>query len=155
MLDPFTYWTRAMTISLDMAKTLARASETAVASRDVIDQRTDTIESAVRDPLHADIAELVRMVPEKVAAFSQAGVALIDGWVGWNHACAAEAQHLSAMAMRGRLPTPGEWMALATRVQTFALASAERGASVGAATLKPVHAKAVSNARRLGRRRKR
>ncbi|OYY91315.1 MAG: hypothetical protein B7Y45_03295 [Sphingomonas sp. 28-66-16] len=152
MLDPFTYWSRMMAVSFDMAQTALRASQTMSASRDVIDKRTDMLRSAMSDPVHADHAELGRMVPEKLAAFSSAGNAMIDGWLAWNRALMEETRHVGAMAMRGRAPTASEWMALAARGQAFGLTAAESSARVGAATLKPVHAKAVSNAKRLSRR---
>lgn len=152
MLDPFTYWSRIMAASFDMAQTAVRASQTMAASQDVIDKRTGLMRAAIADPVHGDYAELGRMVPEKIAAFSSAGNAFVDGWMAWNQSMMAEAQHIGSMALRGRAPTPLEWMALASRSQMFGLTAAERGARVSAATLKPVHAKAVSNAKRLSRR---
>lgn len=151
MIDPFTYWSRVMGVSVAMAETAMRAGQTVVASGEVIDKRGGLMRAAMTDPIGADHAELGRMVPEKVAAFSSAGNAVVDGWMAWNRALMAEAQHVGTLAMRGRAPTPLEWMALAARGQAFGLAAAESGARVSAATLKPVHAKAVSNAKRLGR----
>lgn len=151
MLDPFTYWSRMMGASLDMAQTAMRAGQTMSASRDVIDKRTDMMRTAMADPVGADHAELGRMVPEKIAAFSSAGTAIVDGWLAWNSALMAEAQHIGAMTMKGRAPTPLEWMTLLSRSQAFGLTAVERGARVSAATLQPVHAKAVSNAKRLNR----
>lgn len=151
MLDPLTYWSRMMGVSLDMAQTAIRAGQTVSASGKVIDKRTGMMRAAMTDPLHTNHAELGRMVPEKIAAFSSAGTALVDGWLTWNRAVMAETQKVAAMAMRGRAPMPIEWMALASRSNAFALKASERGARVSAATLKPVHAKAVSNATRLSR----
>lgn len=152
MIDPFTYWSRMMTVSLDMAETAMRAGHTLNASRDVIDKRGGLIRAAMTDPVGADHAELGRMVPEKLAAFSAAGDAVMKGWVAWNRALMSEAQHMGVMAMRGRAPTPLEWIALAARGQALGLAAVESSARVSAAALKPVHAKAVSNAKRLNRR---
>ena len=152
MLDPFTYWSRMMNVSFDLAQMALRAGQTMAASSKVIDERTGMMRAAMTDPLNANNAELGRMVPEKVAAFSLAGNALVDGWMAWNKAVMAEAQHVIAMTSRGRAPTPLEWMALASRNQMLGLTAAESGVRVSAATLKPLHAKAVSNAKRLSRR---
>ncbi len=154
MIDPFTYWLRMMSVSLDMGQTAMRAGQTMQASREVIDTRTGIMRSAMTDPLGADHAELGRMIPEKVTAFTSAGQAFVSGWTAWNQAVLAQAGHVGAMAARGRAPTPLEWVNLASRSQMFALMAAEHGARVSAATLKPVHAAAVSNAKRLGQRKK-
>ncbi len=151
MLDPFTAWSRIMAASFAMMHTGMRASQTLSASRDVIDKRSALIGSAIANPLTADHAELGRMLPEKVAAFSAAGTAFWSGWLAWNTALMAEAEHMRVMASRGRAPTPSEWMALAARSAAFGVKSAESGARIGSATIAPVHAKAVSNARRLNR----
>lgn len=152
MIDPFTAWSRMFAASTSIATSAQRAAETLNASRRVIDTRTDMMKSAMLDPLGADHAELGRMVPEKVAAFSTAGNAMMDGWIAWNQAIMAEATHLGTMASRGRPPTPFEWLALATRGAEFGVAATERTARVGAASLAPIHAKATANARRLKRR---
>lgn len=152
MVDPFTYWSRMFTVSMDMAQTALRIGQMLTASRDVIDRRVDLIGVAMIDPINADKTELARMVPEKVAAFSSAGNALVDGWIAWNRAMTAEGQQFAKMAGQGRLPTPLEWMGLASRGQLYGLAAAERSARLGAAVLRPVHAKAVGNADRLRRR---
>ena len=155
MFDPLTYWSRMMGVSLDLAQTAIRAGQTMSASGKVIDKRTGMMRAAMTDPLHANHAELSLMVPEKIAAFSLAGNAFVDGWLTWNRAVMAETQKVGAMAMRGRAPTPVEWLALASRSNAFALKASERGARVSAAALKPVHAKAVSNAKRLSGRKAR
>ncbi len=153
MIDPFTAWSRMMAASASMADSAFRMSETMSASQRVIDSRTSLMRNAVADPMRADHAELGRMVPEKVAAFSTAGDAMMKGWFAWNDAVFAEARHLGTMAARGRTPTPFEWMTLWSRGAEFGVAATERSARVGASALAPVHAKATSNARRLERRR--
>lgn len=151
MIDPFTAWSRMFAASTSMARSATRAAETLAASRSVINTRTTMMQSAVANPLGANHAELGRMVPEKIAAFTTSGNAVMDGWMAWNRAWLAEAQNLSTMAMRGRPPTPLEWMALAARGAEFGVAATERNARIGAAALAPLHAKATSNARRLNR----
>ena len=152
MIDPFSAWSRMIAASASMATSALRMSETMAASQRVIDTRTTLMRSAMADPIAADHRELGRMVPEKVAAFSSAGNAMMAGWIAWNHAVFAETRHLGKMAARGRMPTPAEWMTLWARSAEFGVAATERGARVGASALAPVHAKATSNARRLGRR---
>ena len=154
MMDPFTAWSRMFAASTSMATSGRRVAETLDASRKVIDTRTDMMKAAMTDPLCADHAELGRMVPEKLAAFSTAGSAMMDGWMAWNQALLAEATHIGTMASRGRPPTPFEWLALASRSAEFGVAATERSARVGAAALAPVHAKATANARRLKRRKR-
>ena len=151
MIDPFTAWTRMAEASASMAQSAWRLSETMTASGDVIDRRTAMMRSAMADPLNANTAELGRMVPEKIAAFSTAGNAMMAGWLAWNEAVLEEMRHLMLMAARGRMATPADWMALWSRGASFGIAATERSARTGAAALRPVHAKATSNARRLAR----
>ena len=70
MIDPCAYWTRVMSAWGSVGATGERLGETATASQAVIASRTNTIGAAMRSPLSGDYAELGRMVPEKVAAFS-------------------------------------------------------------------------------------
>jgi hypothetical protein len=151
MINPFTAWSRMLAAQAAMAASSIRAAETLTASLSVIDTRTAIMRAAMADPLSADHAELGRMVPEKIAAFSDAGGAMMRGMLAWNQALLAEAQHLGTIASRGRAPTPGEWLGLAARTAEFGVAAAEQTARVGAAALAPVHAKATANARRLKR----
>ncbi len=64
-------------------------------------------------------------------------------------------QHLGAMAMRGRAPSPREFTELGERMATLGLESFEAAAELGSTALAPVHRKATANARRLNRRAKR
>lgn len=152
IIDPFTAWIRMAEASASMAASALQLSETMTASQAVIDKRTKLMRSAMTDPLSADHVELGRMVPEKVAAFSAAGNAMMAGWSAWNDAVLAEARHVGRLAARGRTPSPLDWMTLWSRGASFGVASAERSARVSASALAPVHAKATSNARRLNRR---
>lgn len=151
-MHPFTYWSRLMAVSAGLTQTALRAAQTMSASSIVIEKRTDLMRTAVADPGSANLGELGQMVPEKLAAFTSAGNAVFNGWSAWNTAMISEAQHIGVMAMRGRAPTPIEWMALAARSQAFGLTAAESVVRMGAATLKPIHRKAVANAKRLGSR---
>lgn len=152
MLDPFTFWTRTMSAALDIGKTGVRSAETMRASGDVIASRSATMRDAIGSPMTADYGELMRMVPEKVGAFSKAGVAIMGECWTMQGAWMAEAQHVGAMMLRGRPPTVTEMSALSSRGAAYALRSIESGAKLGRVALAPIHKTAAANARRLGRR---
>jgi len=73
MFDPFSAWSRIVSAALDMQSTWLRSAETLRASGDVICARTEMMRAATAAPLTGNHAELSRMVPEKVAAFSRSG----------------------------------------------------------------------------------
>ena len=149
MFDPFNAWLRLMNAAAGMAGTGQRASETMTASGDVMAKRSAIIGQAMRTPLKADYAELGRMVPEKMDAFSRSGTALMKECYAMNAAVLAEAQNSAMMAMRGRWPTMGEMTTQFSRNAAFAVRMAERTAKLGATALAPIHATATANARRL------
>ena len=145
MLDPFTSWTRMIAAASRVAGTGRQISETLSASQEVIAKRTDMMQS----PMTADYVELGRMIPEKVEAFSKAGVAVATEWWAMQAECLVEAQHIAALAMRGRPPSLDEWSTLASRNAAHALRMMERSAALGASAIAPIHRSATSNARRL------
>jgi len=148
MLDPLSSWSRILGAASSVADTGRRVSETLSASQEVIAKRTDMMQS----PLTADYAELGRMVPEKIEAFSKAGIAVATEWWAMQGECLAEAQNIVAMAMRGRAPSLDEWTTLASRNAAHALRMVERGAALGASAVAPIHRSATDNARRLRKR---
>jgi len=150
--DPITAWLRMTSAALDMAGTHSRAAKTMAASRDIVRERSDIIETAMRTPLLADHAELARMVPEKVVAFASAGTAMSAELVEMQFAWMGEMQNLWTMAMRGRVPTLAEMGALATRSSAYAVRSTERAARLGEVGLAPIHKQVTANARRLRKR---
>jgi len=121
--DPVTAWLRMTSAALDMAGTQSRAARTMAASREVVRKRSDIIETAVRTPLRADHAELARMLPEKVAAFSLAGAAMSAEMVSMQAAWMREMQNLWTIMLRGRAPTLTEMQALGTRTSAYAVRS--------------------------------
>ncbi len=153
MVDPFTSWNRMFAASLDFAHTGMRTGETIAAAFDVLAARGAVIESAIRSPATADHAELAMMVPEKVAAISQSGVAVMTQLVAMQAAMLAEASHIGAMALRGRPPTIAEMTELSTRGTNYMLAAMESGSRLAANALAPIHSRVTGNARRLRRRR--
>lgn len=155
MLDPFTFWTRMMEAGLELSRTGQRVSETLVASNDVIGARSGLMRTALGSPLEADYVELARMVPEKVEAFSQAGSAIATQWWAMQADMLTQAQRIGAMALKGRPPTAAELNAMTARNIAQGMRAIERSVALGAGAVKPVHARATSNARRLKRVKKR
>ncbi len=113
---------------------LARqVAELALAAPQVVAHRTARMAGAGVAPSRRDQAEFVRMGSEKLEAFHQSWSAM------W------------AMGWTAQL----EFAAAATTATSRALAAASSSAmEVLSAGLAPVHRRAVSNARRLSRRRK-
>lgn len=155
MIDPFTAWLRMASASLEMTRTGLRAAETLSASGDVVARRGAIIRTALATPFAADHAELARMVPEKLDAFSKAGMAMTTEYLAMQAGLFGEFQNIWAMALRGRPPTFGEASALADRAAAFGMRETERAAKLGGVGLAPIHRQATSNARRLKRARTR
>jgi hypothetical protein len=151
MLDPFAFYSRMVSAAFDMAGRMQRVSETLTASQAVIAERTAMMGAAARSPLDGDYIELGRMVPEKVEAFGKAGTAMASDWWAMQSAFMAEAQHLGTMAMKGRAPTAAELSRLGTRNAALALRTIERAGAMSAKGLRPIHAGATGNAKRLKR----
>jgi len=149
MYDMFSGWSRMMAAGLTMAQSNWRTFETLSAASKVIAARTPIIDAAMRSPLDADHAELARMVPEKVDAFSRAGAATISAWWTAYGSWMAHMQHLGTMTMRGRPPTVAELADLGGRVARLTVRTVEGRARADAKSLAPIHRKATSNARRL------
>ena len=151
MTDPFATWSRLTSAWLSMAETGLKASRMAATSHQIVSTRTDLMGEAIRSPLQADYVELGRMVPEKLAAFGKAASVVGDEWIAMQAALIAEAQHATAMAMRGRPPTAAEWNAQAKRTAAYTTRSVERLSALADAVLAPIDATVKANARRLKR----
>ncbi|MBV9841619.1 MAG: hypothetical protein JOY99_08845 [Sphingomonadaceae bacterium] len=119
-------------------------SETAGASESVIRQRLGIINAALSNPFNADLAELLRMVPEKILAFSEAGASLMYDWFALQTEVWAQAQDLTMM-----LITPAHHAQRADRAQRRATRIA--GGLTGAAgrALEPIQAAVTANDSRL------
>eukprot|EP01037_Dinobryon_pediforme_P037573 gene37573-45117_t len=103
----------------------------------------------MRSPLSGDYAELGRMVPEKVAAFSASGTAGMQALMALQAGYVAPAQELGALSLRGRPPTLFELAALSERSSMHALSALETGAKMGRDVVAPLHKAATGNAKRL------
>lgn len=133
------------TSGLGLAEAGWKTGEMMRASADVIGSRCQSIAEAALNPLTGDYAELGRMVPEKLDAFSRSGWAALRNLETMNVAAAANMAQVGRIAAAGRLPTRAEAQRIATRSsRMMACASAAAGK-----TLAPIHKRATSNARRL------
>jgi len=148
MLDPFTFFSRMVSVAIDMTSTAMRVSETLIDSHEVIARRLLVIRAASRSPMNGDYAELSRIVPEKIDAFSKAGAVMASGWWAMQLAAMSQAQKLGTMAMRGRLPMPADWSA-GVRSTAFGLNALEKATSTAARALRPIHVRTKANAKRL------
>jgi len=114
--------------------------ETIDAAQSVISSRSETIAAATRNPLQADVAELGLMVSEKNKAFTKASKSLASDW----HRMQREMMALGTMWIDGPL-LPGKAMAIMARSQRIN----EQALASGIRALRPIHATATANQRRL------
>ena len=149
MIPAMTIGFSLMRASFDMFEAGMKFSEMMVASHSVIGTRTRLIHAAARDPLSADSAELGRMVPEKVAAFTRSGAALAREW----RKAQAEIfdQWSEFGAFLSDVPTVGRISDFHSRSSQRGARAIERSMGAGGRALAPVHRTATVNARRLQR----
>lgn len=145
--DPFAFWASMWRSGMTMAATGSKFAEMLHASGTVVDSRTRTMAEATRDPLNGDYAELNRMVPEKVAAFSESARAASGDFHALQTESLAQWQAMSRIALGGRLPTLTELATLTARSTRIL----DRAANAGGKALAPVHKQATANAKRLKR----
>jgi hypothetical protein len=134
-------------LAASMWKNALALQETASASGAVIRHRRATIDAAIRNPAGADLAELGRMVPEKLAAFSDAGGSLLRDCLALQSDCLAQMQDLSLLALAGRVPSA----AAMERVSRRGARIMTRATAAGGRALAPIHKTATANDRRLGK----
>jgi hypothetical protein len=129
----------------DLAATVVRAGETMVAANVVIGSRVRTMGAAARNPISTDYAELARMIPEKLEAFSRAGASLMRDVESAQAETGAQMRHVTEIMTSGKIPTFSDMFTLTARWASIT------GKATGAAgrALVPVHAAAMSNATRL------
>ena len=139
-MNIFTFWN-------DMMKAGQMVGETLDASQSVIASRSETIAEATRNPLKADTRELNMMVAEKGNAFAKSGAILASDWTKLQGEMFAQAQALGSLWMSGRPPTAGAAQAIAARSQRIGT----RALSTGVRALRPIHATATANKKRLGK----
>ncbi len=122
-------------------KLASQALELSIAAPQVMAHRLSRIATAGVIPNDRDRKEFLLMGNEKILAFYQSWAAMwVQGFKVQMEFNQSMLNMFLAPAM-GKAPNPAQWLEV--------LPSA--GAKVLAAGLSPVHGKAVSNARRLGR----
>ncbi|WP_083276688.1 hypothetical protein [Sphingobium phenoxybenzoativorans] len=151
MFDPFSAWSRMVSAGLDMQSTWLSSAETMKASGDVIGARTEMMRAATASPLTGDYAELSRMVPEKVAAFSRSAQVVARDTMAMQSAWVGQMQRVGMLMLAGRVPSAGEVTALASQSANYAVGVMTAGAKMGKRALAPVYRTATANARRLKR----
>lgn len=148
--NPFDFWSRALRTGASLTQTGLRLVETMRASSAVVERRSQNIATASRDPFGADYAELGRMMPEKVAAFSRAGLSIFGDARAIQSNALANMHQAMTIALNGRMPTAAELDVMQRRSQRMI----ERAALAGGKALAPIHRTATGNARRLAAKRK-
>lgn len=146
-MNPFDLWMGMWRSGQAAADTALTLGETLRAAGAVVDSRSRTMAAASRDPINGDYAELARMVPEKLAAFSAAGASALRDLQAVQSYAMANWRLVTDIAFKGRIATAKEANAIATR----SAAMVERTARAGGKALAPVHRAATGNARRLKR----
>lgn len=140
---------RLMNAGFGMFEASMKFSEMLLASHSVIGKRVALIKEAASDPLSADYAELGRMVPEKMAAFTRSGAALAEEWRKVHGDLFDQWREFGAL-MSG-VPTMGQLDAFGRRSSKRGTRAMVRSMGAGALALEPVHRAATANARRLKR----
>ena len=138
MIDPF----RMMT---DMIKAGRMLGETLDAANAVVAKRGETIAAAASDPLHADHRELALMVTEKGRAFAKSSATMAGDLMSMQSDLMRQSQAIGSIMLSGRVPTfaaAGAIIDRGARINQRALSSSIRA-------LKPIHAAATANQRRL------
>ena len=143
---------------LDLA---LKTNEMLLSSGSVIRMRTERIAKAGLTPSAADLAEFQLMGHEKLAAASESGIAMVKQWHSSHFSLANKAvqqwlQSTTAFFSMAGSVTPAQAAARGNAfVQTAARTASTAGQLSGTAAriaregLKPIHAAATSNARRL------
>ncbi|UAK26078.1 hypothetical protein [Sphingomonas nostoxanthinifaciens] len=120
--------------------------ETAMAAAGVIGHRSQLIDSAMRDPLSADVAELGRMVPEKVEAFGKAGSAIAEDWLDIHRDLLAQSRDFATL-FAAWPPSPATIARMNQRGGKLLV----KMSTAGGRAIDPIHATATGNHRRLQR----
>lgn len=149
--SPFTLWTDMWTAGMNLADAGLKFGEMLGASAVVVGSRCGTIAAAARDPLQGDYAELGRMVPEKMDAFSRSGRSVMADICSIQSDAVSNWLQLARIAAAGRPPGSTEAARMASRSSRM---NARACAAAGKA-IAPVHRRATANARRLKRKKPR
>ena len=149
MIAAIDAWAEVVDAGFGMVETGIRTQEMLVASGSVIGKRMAAMGYAARHPARGDYSELARMVPEKVAAFSEAGRIVTREWSAGLLDASRHAHHVSSVVLRGQLPSASELVSLGTKTAAHGTRAVTRAMSASGRVLAPIHGQATSNARRL------
>ena len=149
MFTGLTAMTGAMDAAFDVADLGIKATEMTTAAGSVIRERVAMMTAACCNPVGADYAELERMVPEKVSAFSEACAAVFDEWRAFSNDVGDYMFHIGRAMTAGRPPIPSEALDLAARTSAHGARVAMSPLAAVAVALMPFHRIATSNASRL------
>ena len=142
---------RAMQAGVGLAEVSTKTGEIAIAANTVIGERIALMAKAALNPLAADYTEFSRMLPEKVAATQQAGVALVGEWWALRRDFTDYMSYV-ARSMRCWPPTSREVVELMERSSLQGARMAAIAVDAASVMLVPFHECATSNARRLSQR---
>lgn len=140
-----------MRAGFGMFEASMKFGEMMLASQSVIETRVGLMDEAVRNPLDGDYAELNRMIPEKMAAFSLSGAALAQEWRKAQGEMFDQWREFGTLM--GSVPTLGRINAFNQRSSHRGTRALVRSMEAGGVALAPVHKSATANARRLKKRR--
>lgn len=142
------YWNEAWKLGTSMWANGIALSETMLAANAVVGHRGQTIDAAIRNPLTADVGELGRMIPEKMAAFGKAGEAIARDWATMHRDMLAQGRDLMRLHTSG---WPPDMTTLARMTERGARLTLQMSMAGGRA-LAPIHRTATANDRRLKKR---
>ena len=145
MMTFFDSWMRMIDVGLGMTRASVRAGEMLIASASVIGHRSGIIGAAMHDPVGADHGELNRMVAEKVEAFAKAGSSLMSDWITLQSDLVTQTAAMMTAFATGRPPTAKAM----TQVMNRSISIAGKMVASGDRAVKPIHAKARANSKRL------
>ncbi|WP_152639862.1 hypothetical protein [Sphingobium bisphenolivorans] len=145
------FWTQAWKLGSSFWANNVALSEMAWAAHHVIGHRSRLIDAAMRDPMNANLAELSRMLPEKLSAFGKANAALNRAMMDVQADLLEHGSDLSSLLTKGWPPETAVLERIGKRGTDILLKMSLAGGHV----IEPVHAAATANHRRLSRRKKR
>ena len=136
MTDLFTFWAGWIETGRLIGETLSASSE-------VVARRGGKIAWAFQNPFGGDYAEILRMVEEKAPAFAKAQQNLMGDLTALHSDAILQGQAIG-MALTG-LSGPGSPGAILARSSRMS----RRASRSGPRALRPIHAVATANRRRL------
>ncbi len=142
-------WGDLMKATFGLVGTSVLVGELMIASSNVVGARMTLMGNAARRPAEGDYIEIGGMLPEKVAAFSKVGQALMGQWSAMALDASEQVHRLSSLAFGGRPLGAGDLPGLAEGWLAHGTRTMARTMEIGGLALAPLHQQATQNARRL------